>query len=139
MVSSPFQAVLSRPAAKASSEELQAADHAAWRSLYQRAPAGDIWHPLPFLDSLIVQLRPVSGLPIVDMACGDGGQICGLPSDLPVLGIDQSPEALDRARGRTRERRHSTSYAEAFVEAMPLADESAGGAVLIDVLSCFLD
>jgi SAM-dependent methyltransferase len=124
----------------APSRKLQLADHAAWRSFYQRAPADDIWHPLPFLDELVMQLQPLSGLPVVDIACGDGGQICGLPADLQVLGIDQSPEALDRARKRTaREGRSMARFAEAFVEAMPLTDASAGGAFLIDILSSFLD
>lgn len=119
---------------------LQAADRQAWRDLYARAPPGDIWHPLPFLGDLIERVRPIQGLPFVDLACGDGGQICGLPTGLRTIGIDQAPGAVARAGHRLEKvGRSEVTLREALVECTGLDDGAAGGAMLIDVLSCFLD
>ena len=123
----------------ASLTELQAADHRAWQRLYREAPSGDIWHPLPFLEEFFDRIAPIRRLPVVDLACGDGGQICGLPPDLAIVGIDQSSEALVRARLRLEDNERKALLVEAFVEATGLADASAGGAMSIDVLCCFLD
>jgi SAM-dependent methyltransferase len=123
-----------------STEELQATDRAAWCQLYERSGQAAVWHPLPFLGELIDRIRPVEGLPVVDLACGDGGQISGLPPELPVIGVDQATRALDLARIRLASggRRHCTLL-RAELHALPLPDNSAGGAVLIDILSSFLD
>jgi SAM-dependent methyltransferase len=123
-----------------SPEQLQATDRAAWRQVYERSGQAPVWHPLPFLGELIDRIQPIEGLPILDLACGDGGQISGLPAELPVIGIDQSPRALELARSRIESNggRHAM-FRRAELHALPLADDSAGGALLIDILSSFLD
>ena len=115
----------------------QARDRAAWRNLYERAPEAAIWHPLPFMEALLGRLRQRTGLPLVDLACGDGAQMTALPPDLDLIGIDQSDHALVRARKRV------VAPAAAFVagqlEAIPFATGAAGGALMIDVLHSFLE
>jgi len=118
---------------------LQDADCLAWRRLYEGNDSPEIWHPLPFIADLVQQLGSHGG-PLVDLACGDGAQITGMSRDLEIVGVDQCEVALQHAVRRVRGAGHQrVRLVKNRVESLPFVDGSAGGAVLIDILSSFLE
>jgi ubiquinone/menaquinone biosynthesis C-methylase UbiE len=118
----------------------QEIDRNAYQALYERYPDEAIWHPLPFLSELIERIGAETDGPLLDLACGDGGQIVEMPRDRVVIGVDQIPAALIGAERRSREAgRDKAKFIHDQLERLPFDAGSVSAAVLIDILSGFLD
>ncbi|MER6314430.1 class I SAM-dependent methyltransferase [Streptomyces sp. NPDC001581] len=92
----------------------------------------------PLMGTMIANLRMPPGSALVDLGCGTGGIGLWLARALnvPVLGIDISPRAVDLAAARAPDflPPGRAAFRVGTVERTGLPDASAGGVVCVDAL-----
>ncbi|MEV0375009.1 class I SAM-dependent methyltransferase [Streptomyces sp. NPDC050636] len=100
-----------------------AAGYAAWSRVYDSLPSSYIEVEEPVVHELLDQ-GPVGTA--LDAACGTGRQTAALTArGYRTIGVDQSPEMLDRARVNAPD----AEYRHGHLERLPLADDSVDLAV----------
>ncbi|MFE5741852.1 class I SAM-dependent methyltransferase [Streptomyces celluloflavus] len=103
-----------------------AAGYAAWSTVYDSLPNSYIEVEEPVVHELLDK-GPVGTA--LDAACGTGRQTAALTArGYRTIGVDQSPEMLDRARHNAPD----AEYRRGFLERLPLADDS------VDLALCTL-
>jgi SAM-dependent methyltransferase len=75
-----------------------------------------------------------AGEPLLEIGCGTGGLLAGLPSGAAAIGIDVSLAWLVVAQQLLREHGRTVPLAAAVAEALPLADGSVRAIVALDVI-----
>ncbi|MEU5403292.1 class I SAM-dependent methyltransferase [Streptomyces sp. NPDC005963] len=115
------------PGKGAGVDELDAADgYASWSSIYDTLPSSYIEVEEPIVHEILDRLPAGDAL---DAACGTGRQTRALTSrGFRTIGVDQSPQMLEKARGHAPE----AQYRVGRLESLPLDDES------VDVAVCSL-
>ena len=77
--------------------------------------------------TLLQVAAPASGEAVLDVGCGPGTLVLELKArvgDGAVYGIDASPEMIDLARSKARQRRADVDFRVAAIEDLPFADET---------------
>ncbi len=116
-------------AARVLPEQGPAAGYGGWAESYDQPGNDTIAIEEPVVRSLLDDLPPG---PVLDAACGTGRHAAYLlERGREVVGVDLSPEMLERARARLPH----ADLREGSVESLPLADGSAGAAVCALALS----
>lgn len=112
------------PDGGAAVSELDAATgYAAWSAVYDSLPSSYIEVEEPVVESVLDGLAPGVAL---DAACGTGRQARALTRHgHRVIGVDQSPEMLAKARANTPE----AEFRVGSLEDLPVADDSVDLAV----------
>lgn len=115
-------------------------DHAAWNLLYNKNNKLPIWHTLPFLNDFVDIFKKHRCYKILDAACGDGGQMVGLPDELLTVGIDQSRNAIsDAERHLKHAGRKNYVLLNSLIEDTPFPDATFDGILFVDALLCLAD
>ena len=110
---------------------------AGWTDARARARTDEVLRaPALLAEQLAGWLRPAAGTtgPLLDLGCGPGMLLAALGAGRPTIGIDVSLVWLVVARQFILEHGAEPALAAAMGEAVPLADESVGSVVSLDVV-----
>ncbi|MEE1743349.1 class I SAM-dependent methyltransferase [Streptomyces sp. JV184] len=100
-----------------------AAGYASWSAVYDSLPSSYIEVEEPVVRTILDGLAPGTAL---DAACGTGRQTRELTArGHRVIGVDQSPHMIEKARGHTP----GAEYRVGHLESLPLDDDSVDLAV----------
>jgi len=108
--------------------------YAHWR----RTPLGDVTERL--VRKLILEMAgPLEGRRVLDVGCGDGTHSLGAAAaGARVTGVDASPEMLEAARKRAKERGVGAALEVGDARSLPFADGTFDVVLAVTVL-CFIE